>query len=363
MKNSEIIEKIPNGEKSEILKDILSLPDLSSCGLSSVKCAKLDEVNAQNGLYPGFSALACSWNCDVMSKVAQDLALRAVSEGANLIMTPDMRWSANPYKTALTEDGFLGGASLYAVTSSVKNAGAAACVAGCCLDGRDIKYLDNAPDMRSLYDYFYGPFECISSFSGDAAVLTSHASLSGGYKDVNTRSFLSFARKAVGNSGFVLSSAADGKVVLDGAQKAETEAELDEAVDKVIEFINYCNAEKAQNLKSINSADLALRAAEESIVLLKNDNSALPLSAKQGLCVIGRPFESEEVQESFFRLIAESADFNFTGHARGYETDGTHDDTLVEEAVKLAKASDAALLFLGTGSRNEIERVAEGRLK
>ncbi|MDE5722383.1 MAG: glycoside hydrolase family 3 C-terminal domain-containing protein [Clostridia bacterium] len=363
MKNSEIIEKIPNGEKTEILKDILSLPDLSGYGVPSVKCAKLDAVNAQSGAYPDFTALACSWNCDVVGKVAQDLSLRAKSDGANLIFTPDMRLCANPYKTGLTEDGFLGGAYLYAVTSSVKNSGAAVCVVGCSMDEKDIKYLDNEPDVRALYDYFYAPFECVSVFSGEAAVLTSHALLSGGYKDINSRAFISFARKAVGNSGFVLSSAADGKVILDGTQKAENNERLDEAVDKVIEFIDYCNAEKAQNLKNINVSDLALRAAEESVVLLKNDDSALPLSAKQRLCVIGKPFESEEAQASFFQLIAESEAFDFTGFAQGYTADGTRDDNLVEEAVKLAQDSDAALLFPVTGSTSEIERVSEGRLK
>ena len=98
MKNSEIIQKIPNGEKSEILRDILSLPDLSGYGVPALKCAKLDEVNAQGRIYPDFSALACSWNCDVLGKVSQDLALYAKGAGAKLILTPDMRLRANPYK-------------------------------------------------------------------------------------------------------------------------------------------------------------------------------------------------------------------------------------------------------------------------
>ncbi len=356
MKNSEIIQKIPNGEKTEILRDILSLSDLSGYGVPALKCAKLDEVNAQGRIYPDFSALACSWNCDVLGKVSQDLALYAKGAGAKLILTPDMRLSANPYKAGLTEDCFLGGAYLYAVTSSIINAGEAVCVSGCSLDGQDIKYLDNAPDMRALYDYFFAPFECIASFSGGAAVMTSHAKLAGGYKDINEL-FTDFARKAVGSGGYVLSADGDGKVVLDGTRKAETNEGLDEAVDKVIEFINYCNSEKPENLKSINVTELALRAAEESIVLLKNDNSALPLAAKQKLCVIGNPFENEEAQNGFIQRLAEGGDFDYTGYAQGYNADGTRDDTLVEEAVSLAQNSDAVLLFLDGG------QIDTGRLK
>ncbi|MDE6105449.1 MAG: glycoside hydrolase family 3 C-terminal domain-containing protein [Clostridia bacterium] len=354
MKNSEIIQKIPNGEKSEILRDILSLPDLSGYAVPALKCAKLDEVNAQGRIYPDFSALACSWNCDVLGKISQDLALYAKGAGAKLILTPDMRLSANPYKSRLTEDCFLGGAYLYAVTSSVINAGEAVCVAGCSLDGQDIKYLDNAPDMRAMYDYFFAPFECIASFSGGAAVLTSHAKLSGGYKDINEL-FTGFARKAVGSGGYVLSVDGDGKVILDGTQKAETNEGLDEAVDKVIEFINYCNSEKPENLKSINVTELALRAAEESIVLLKNDNSALPLAARQKLCVIGSPFDNEEARNGFIQSIAEGADFDFIGYAQGYNADGTRDDNLVDEAVSLAQNSDAVLLFLDGGKSEKLK--------
>lgn len=113
---------------------------------------------------------------------------------------------------------------------------------------------------------------------------------------------------------------------------------------------------------SEESLALAQRAAEQSIVLLKNDDAILPLAREQRVALIGpladQPYEQlgtwvfdADMNDSIsLRAALEARIGNHLGFSAGLETsrDRRHDE--FEEALELARSSDVVILALGEES-------------
>ena len=82
LKNPDIIEKLNPETKASLIADgnALFTQGYVKAGIPRVAVSSADEVNESEGnLYPSFNALANSWNSDLMSAVAEDLAVRTKS--------------------------------------------------------------------------------------------------------------------------------------------------------------------------------------------------------------------------------------------------------------------------------------------
>ncbi|MDE7453894.1 MAG: glycoside hydrolase family 3 C-terminal domain-containing protein [Clostridia bacterium] len=402
IKNREIINSIPTDKKLEMLADgnLLGSGELGG-GVPRVVPEQAEGINAADGqIYPAYSFLVSSWNNELISSVSGDLAVRAKERGVNLLFTPEAKTKSNPYTSGLTEDPFYAGAVIYGAVKSVKNAGVTPCVTGCALYDSDVNYLDVFPDGRAVRDYIFGFAELFEGSYG-GVFMTAYTKLSGKYERVNCDTVSAILRGAAGDSGFILCSQTDKDLAVESvaagntfsyasdaaALKTATEAyeeiknacdrgeasqgELeaacragsalspdlaDEAADKAIDFALYCNIgadEKPET--NYDSEALALQAAEESIVLLKNEG-VLPLGGAEKICVIGQPafVKNPASGESFADIIAKTS-FNLTGAAQGYKLADERDDALLHEAVVLAKNSDTALLFLDTADDSRMK--------
>ncbi len=104
--------------------------------------------------------------------------------------------------------------------------------------------------------------------------------------------------------------------------------------------------------------ELALLAARESIVLLKNQNKILPLATRKRIALIGDVInENEEggfcgFREQFTEQM-EQGKHRFAGFAKGYHLERDRSEELIPEAIKLARNADVLLVFLGMGKRRE----------
>ncbi len=128
----------------------------------------------------------------------------------------------------------------------------------------------------------------------------------------------------------------------------------------------YRKPDERSAASSERALETARQAALQSIVLLKNDNSALPLR-REGLtsiAVIGpmadAPYEQlgtwifdgdPETSVTPLAAIREAAAGDFeVRYVRALETTRSRDETSFVDAVEAAKQSDAVLLFLGEES-------------
>jgi beta-glucosidase len=137
-----------------------------------------------------------------------------------------------------------------------------------------------------------------------------------------------------------------------------------EAVDKV----------KGQKFDVEKHHAMAQKAAEQSIVLLKNENAVLPLADKAKVAVIGNFAKTPRYQgagssvvnptklESTLDVIKDFS-VEMVGYAEGYHRTGAPDAALENEAVELAKKAEVVLLYVGLDEIAESEGLDRPNMK
>lgn len=109
--------------------------------------------------------------------------------------------------------------------------------------------------------------------------------------------------------------------------RAISEAALDDAADRAIDFAFFCQAaqQSAGGGEAVESTPL--RAAEESIVLLKNEGGFLPLQKGEKVAVIGRipipgggsseaAFAQELTSDARFSIVGTAARLRYGGRQK-----------------------------------------------
>ena len=150
-------------------------------------------------------------------------------------------------------------------------------------------------------------------------------------------------------------------------------AQVDEAVGRILYqkfrlglFDNpykFCNEqnETATLFTAANRA-AAKEAAEKSIVLLKNENNALPLDKNKKIALIGFYAGSKDDMFDFWVAQGKSNDAvsvyeglkKKTGNlsfCNGYNADNSTSDALISEAVQIANAADVIVVNIGISGK------------
>ena len=119
---------------------------------------------------------------------------------------------------------------------------------------------------------------------------------------------------------------------------------------------------------------MAMKASEESIVLLKNEDGILPLAPNTKVAVIGDFAETPRYQgagssvvnptklDSTMGVIGNYA-FDVVGFEKGYPRVGAGDAAMQQKAVELAKKADVVLLYLGLDEISESEGLDRSHMK
>lgn len=388
----EIISKLTVRQKLALLTDYKSLSDaeINRLGIPFLGVAGMGELNEGSAEpYPAARELINAWDGELSARVAENISAQSKSGEHWLVVTPDLRASIDPYEERLTEDPVLAGEFGKSIVSGIRRAGASVCLARRAVDETDAAFFDVEENLSEVREFLTYPFEIAAEETPADALAASLKRLKGKYADVNRK----LARDVLGEERYLILSDVshdqncrpllEGNVCLEGAllsldtalgtynrltelieegsaaQKeldtalrdgsAIPEEALDEAVDRVIDFAFRCSR------RTKNSAgreeDLALRAAESSIVLLKN-RVALPLPQDVRVAVIGGvATQPEDGFAKRFSRTARDHGLQFIGKADGYDAESERSEELIPEAVKLAEEADVVLLFLGLTPR------------
>lgn len=341
--------------------------------------------------FPPAAALGSTWSVGLVERVGAAIGREAAAEGVGLLLGPGVDVKRAPLCGRnfeyFSEDPRVSGVLGAAMVRGIQSQGVGATLKHLVGNTQetDRGSVDSVIDERTLREIYLAPFESIIRACPPAAVMTAYNKLNGTYSSENPRLIQSVLRDEWGFDGVVISdwgavhdpvaAAAAGLDLQmpprDGVQilrQAIAEGRLDP--DVVIRaagrIAHLAGAQPAYAVLSDTDRGahhaLAVEAAEEAIVLLKNDGDLLPLDVHGTIAVIGELARSPRIQgggssrveptrimEPLSEIRRLAADPGQVAFAPGYRQDDGEEDPrdLRAEAVSLAADAQTVVLFLG----------------
>lgn len=348
--------------------------------------------------FPTASALASSWDVELIRQLGQALADECIAIGVDVLLGPGNNMKRSPLCGRnfeyFSEDPYLGGEMAAAFIDGVQSKGVGTSLKHFAANNQETERMTvNAQiDERALREIYLAGFERAVKKSQPWTVMCAYNRLNGPYGSENHRLLVDILKEEWGFEGFVVSdwgavhnrvNALIGGLDLEmpGPQEMRVQrvveavqrSELDEAVlDAAVERILHIVFKAKQTKKGGTQIDidghhaLARQIAGETMVLLKNDN-LLPLRNVKKLAVIGKAAKEpyfqgggsshinptkvdmplEELQK-----LANGAEISY---ADGYTMQDEFDQALIDEAVKIAAQAEVALLYIALPPFKESE--------
>ncbi len=343
--------------------------------------------------YPTASALACSFDEELIEEVGAHIGREAAAQGVSMLLGPGLNIKRSPLCGRnfeyFSEDTILSGKTAAAFVRGVQSTGVTACVKHFAVNCREHArmYFDGRADEQTLRETYLTGFEIAVKQGKAGAVMTAYNKLNGEYCNQNDYLLNGVLRGEWGFDGVVVSDWGGShdpvKALKAGADlempicrmsaKAITAAvengELDEAVldSSVRRILNFSRASEYIARVPYNIEDheqFARKVAEECLVLLKNE-SALPLKGDEKVALFGDFAKQPRYQgagssqvnptrlESLLQHFKEYP--SFVGFSKGYKRFGGYSRKLVKAAVKLANKADKLIVCIGLDERREAE--------
>jgi len=274
------------------------------------------EGNAQGVVYPSGPNLAASWNPRRAIDLGRALGYDTASGGYQFVTGPGvnlyrMPYSGRAFEYLSGEDPFLGASLAPAVINGIQSRGVWANAKHFAANDQESNrfHLNEIISERVLREMTLPPFESASKNSKVAMMMCAFQKVNGEFACQNKHLMRDILKTEWGYPGFVQS---DYNAVVDGLPAAQagtdldmmgyqmnstilkpyldsgelSSATIDDKVRRILKQIYLYKFDSkapltSHNMNSATSNRVALNAAREGIVLLKNQNSLLPLDARK----------------------------------------------------------------------------------
>ena len=345
--------------------------------------------------FPSSSAIANSWNKKMAYKLGNALGEEAKCENVQIVLGPAVNIKRSPLCGRnfeyFSEDPYLTGIMASEYVKGLQNNNVGACVKHFAVNNQENRRrtINVVVDEKALREIYLKVFEIIVKESKPWSVMSAYNKVNGRYCSENKK-LLDILKKEWNFEGIVITDwgaendrvegliagnelempggRGNGKEEIINSVKSGmiSEEYLDEIVDRILQIAFKVQNDKKE--KIINFEDhhkIAGEIAEESIVLLKNEESILPLK-NQKIAVIGdmvknpryqgagsstiNPYKLENVYDY---LIQNNINFSY---AKGYNRiENETDLQLKKEALELAKQNEIVVVFVGLTENYESE--------
>ncbi|MGC9225994.1 glycoside hydrolase family 3 C-terminal domain-containing protein [Caldivirga sp.] len=264
--------------------------------------------------------LASTWNPELVEAVGRAMGEEARDYGIGVFLAPGINIHRHPLCGRnfeyFSEDPLLAGKIAAAYVKGVQSVGVAATPKHFAANEQETNRttVDTIVDERTLREIYLKPFEIVVKEAKPWAIMSSYNKLNGKYTSQNEWLLTKVLREEWGFDGIVMSDwgagdnpieqvKAGNDLIMPGSDEivsrlieAVKRSELSEdyvnrSAARVLEFIKRTPAYKgykptnAPNLKE--HGKLAYEAAAEGVVLLKNNNEALPLNTNAKVALFG----------------------------------------------------------------------------
>ncbi|QXE00189.1 glycoside hydrolase family 3 C-terminal domain-containing protein [Terribacillus sp. DMT04] len=383
----------------------LSLPSMRfSDGPNGLrKPAGDDSIGLSNSeaatCFPAPAAYASSWDRQLIAKLGQAIAEEALATDVQIVLGPGINIKRSPLGGRnfeyLSEDPYLAGELAVSYINSMQNKGVGTSLKHFAANNKEYRRMevDTIIDERTLHEIYLAAFEKAVKKAQPWTVMTAYNKVNGDYASENKELLQDVLHKQWGFEGFVVSDwgAVDDRVrALEAGLSVEMppsgglsdekiklaiqNGQLDEAVldarlkayFTILFKADASNSKTAGDLKEKHH-QLAEEIASDSIVLLRNEQQALPLQTTEKVAVIGdladkvryrgggssqvTPTKLDTPLDKLREKAGEHIQF-----AQGYAAEAEEpDEKLLREAEHTAKAADKVILFLGLPEEQESE--------
>lgn len=410
MKHPEIVKKMTLEQKAAFVSgaDYWHLEEAPELGLSKIMITDgpnglrkqnsdrktSDGIGLGNSVpatcFPTAATSSCSWDEELLFAEGEALAEECLQEDVSVILGPGTNIKRSPVCGRnfeyFSEDPFLAGKCSASLINGIQSKGVGTSLKHFAVNSQEAyrMVVNEVIDERTMRELYLTAFEIAVKESQPWTIMNSYNRINGVYASQNEWLQEQVLRREWGFKGLIVtdwgasvdripglkygtdlempsSGVLNTQKIIAAVKSGELDEKiLDKRVDTVVDLI--VKSKPALETKYTYDKDahhnLAQKVAECSMVLLKNDDAALPLKKGQRVAVIGEMAKSPRYQGAgssvinptriagaFDELKALGADVFY---ARGYEK-GTDkiNDALLNEAVAAAKNANAAVLFAG----------------
>jgi len=416
VKYQDIIEKMTIEEKAAFLggKNEWETRGFERLGIPSIFCSdgphgirKQAGAGDHLGLnesvpatcFPTAATIANSWDVELGETLGKTLGEEAMAEGVNVLLGPGLNIKRSPLCGRnfeyFSEDPYLAGKMAASYVKGIQSQGVYACPKHFAVNSQELRRMamDSVVDERTLREIYLTGFEIAIKEGKAGTIMSSYNEVNGTYANENKHLLTEILRNDWGFDGIVITDwgasndhalgvAAGSNLEmpnpgLDSARELISAVEsgkismedVDKRVDELLDAVMtlYVNAqERKEDFDKKAHHGIARRAAEQSTVLLKNEDNILPLKKGAKVAVIGdfafvpryQGAGSSLVNPTKIETISEligNYDLQVVGMSRGYLRDGQEDAATRKEALDLAARADIVLFFFGLNEDSESE--------
>lgn len=356
--------------------------------------------------FPTGVSLATTWNTDLVYRVGAALGEETRARGCAVLLGPCVNIHRSPLGgrnfESYSEDPYLSSQMTVAVIKGIQSKKVGACVKHYVLNNSEFERMtiSSEVDERTKREIYFPSFEKAVKEAGTWTAMCSYNKIDGAHASENRRVLTEILMEEWGFEGLVMSDwyathstvpAANAGLDLempgpaqffnDKLVQAVNAGEVDIQIidDKVRRLLGLMINTGALDgkipaVKEVKDfpahRQLAREAAAEAIVLLKNDQSILPLdkSKIKSIAVIGPSAATATIQGGgsaqvtpYYKVAPLEALKNLCGdnvkivYEPGYDAAPSPD--LLDKAVKAAAGADVAIVFAGNNEKIETEGV------
>lgn len=270
--------------------------------------------------FPIGSLLACSWNTGLVETIGQAIGNEILEYGVDVVLAPGMNIHRSPLcgrnYEYFSEDPVLTGKIAAAYIRGVQSNGVGACPKHFAVNSQETNRteVNEIVSQRALREIYLKGFEIAVKESHPWTIMSSYNRLNGPYTQENYELLTTVLRDEWGFDGIVMSDwirlrntaaqihagndhlqPGEQKQVDDLLDKVKTNqlsvADIDICVKRMLNYIvktpHFRGYKYSDNPDLKAHALLARQSAAEGMVLLKNDNGALPLRNVKKVALFG----------------------------------------------------------------------------
>ena len=357
--------------------------------------------------FPTASAVANSWDAALGEEIGAALGEEAAAQEVSVVLGPGLNMKRNPLCGRsfeyFSEDPYLAGKLAAGYIRGIQSKGVAACPKHFAVNSQETRRMasDSIVDECTLREIYLTGFEIAVKEGHPRSIMSSYNLVNSTYANENKHLLMEILRGEWGFDGAVITDwggsndhalgvkngstlempAPGGDSVRELLAAVEsgkiTESDIDARLSELLPLVFDTKAALDAAPREFDAAAhhaLARRAAEESLVLLKNEGALLPLAAGSKVAVIGDFAKNPRYQGAGSSMVNSTqvdvlldklidSELNVIGYQQGFDRHGKPDAALQKSACELATQADTVILCMGLDEIAESEGLDRSNLR